>query len=77
MGEGSTLGTDELVSVGIHPANGNNSIAINGGAQTINMGSAIPGQIVNFVLTYDCATGTYTLGAKFSTSATFSYVSDR
>jgi len=69
---GTTFGFAELISVGIRPGNGNNSIAVNGGAQTINLGSDIRGQIVDFVLNYDCVAGTYTLGAKFRASSTYS-----
>src|SRR6185369_17880556 len=65
----------ELISVGIKPASGgqfgNNVIVVNGGTQTINLGSTIPGQIVDFALTYDCTAGTYQLGAKFRASSTF------
>jgi alpha-D-xyloside xylohydrolase len=72
---GTHFGDNELISVGIRPGNGNNSIAVNGGAQTINLGSDIRGQIVDLVLTYDGFSGTYTLGAKFRASAGFTYTS--
>ncbi|MDB6147416.1 MAG: hypothetical protein JWO45_1080 [Spartobacteria bacterium] len=68
---GTTFGANELISVGIRPASGNNVIAVNGGAQTINLGSTIPGQIVDLVLTYDGQVGTYTLGAKFRANSTY------
>ncbi|HEY4282883.1 MAG TPA: alkaline phosphatase family protein, partial [Chthoniobacterales bacterium] len=67
---GGTNGS-ELISVGLRTANGNNTIAINGGAQTINLGSEIRGQIIDFVLNYDSTAGTYQLGAKFRASSTF------
>jgi alpha-glucosidase (family GH31 glycosyl hydrolase) len=72
---GTTFGSNELISVGIRPPNGNNAIAVNGGAQTINLGSDIRGQIVDLVLTYDGASGTYQLGAKFRASTGFTYTS--
>ena len=72
---GNTFGSNELISVGIRPGNGNNAIAVNGGAQTIDLGSDIRGQIVDLVLTYDGASGTYQLGAKFRASAGYSYTS--
>jgi alpha-D-xyloside xylohydrolase len=68
---GTHFGDNELISVGIRPGNGNNSIAVNGGAQTINLGSDIRGQIVDLVLTYDGLAGTYQLGAKFRASPTY------
>ncbi len=74
-GEGSTLGTDELVSVGITPSTGNDVIAVDGGTQTINLGSSVLGQIIDFILSYDSVMGTYTLQAKFRTSSTYSSVS--
>lgn len=73
--QGTHFGDDELVSVGLTPGTGNNSIAVNGGTQTINLGLTIPGQIVDFTLAYDCIAGTYTLGAKFRASGTFTYTS--
>ena len=69
--EGATFGASELISVGIRPANGNNHIAVNGGVQTIDLGSDIRGQIVDFILSYDGIAGTYTLNAKFRASATY------
>ncbi|GEM_PF-447306 len=74
-GQGATFGANELISVGIRPANGNNTIAVNGGVQTINLGSDIRGQIVDLVLTYDGLSGTYQLGAKFRASAGYTYTS--
>ena len=73
--EGTAFGTNELISVGLRPANGNTTIAVNGGAQTINLGSEIRGGIIDFSLAYDCVAGTYTLGAKFRASANFTTVS--
>ncbi|MFL6515700.1 MAG: TIM-barrel domain-containing protein, partial [Chthoniobacterales bacterium] len=71
---GGTNGS-ELISIGIKPLSagqfGNNVLVVNGGVQTINLGSTIPGQIVDLVLNYDCTAGTYQLGAKFRTSTTF------
>ncbi len=64
-----------MISVGIRPGNGNNSIAVNGGAQTINLGSSIPGQIIDLVLTYDGLSGTYMLGAKFRASSGYTFTS--
>ena len=72
---GTTFGANEIISVGIRPTNGNNVIAVNGGAQTINLGSTIPGQIVDFVLTYDGLSGTYSLGAKFRGSLGYTFTS--
>ena len=72
---GSTFGANELISVGMRPANHNTAIAVNGGAQTIDLGSDIRGQIVDLVLTYDGLSGTYRLGAKLRTSAGFTYTS--
>jgi len=74
-GEGTTFGTDELISVGLIPGSGNETIAVNGGAQTINLGATIPGQIIDFELTYDCVAGTYTLGAKFRANTTYTITS--
>ena len=73
--EGSTFGTSELISVGLRPANGNTTIAVNGGAQTINLGSEIRGAVVDFSLSYDCVSATYTLGTKFRSSTAFTTVS--
>ncbi len=79
-GTGS-FGANELISVGIHPADGNNTIAINGGTgvtphgQIINLGTDLRGQIIDFVLTYDGLSGTYTLGAKLRSNSNFTYVS--
>lgn len=72
-----TFGSGELVSFGLTPGTGNNSIFVDGlGASTsINLGSSIPGQIVDFRLTFDAIAGTYTLEAKFRASGTFSSVS--
>src|SRR5207237_9539026 len=67
---GGTNGS-ELISVGLRPANGNNTIAVNGGTQTINLGSEIRGAIIDFILNYDCTAGTYQLGAKFRGTSTF------
>lgn len=69
--QGATFGAGELISVGLRPGNGNNRIAVNGGAQTIDLGADIRGQVVDLDLQYDCAAGTYTLGAKFRASPTF------
>ncbi|MEY2537204.1 MAG: alpha-D-xyloside xylohydrolase [Verrucomicrobiota bacterium] len=73
--QGTTFGANELISVGLRPANGNNTIAVNGGAQTINLGSEIRGQVVDFVLNYDGLSGTYQLGAKFRASAGYLFTS--
>jgi len=78
---GTHFGDNELISVGIHPADGNNTIAINGGTgvipngQTINLGTDLRGQILDFTLTYDGLSGTYTLGAKLRTSSTYTFAS--
>lgn len=75
---GSTFGANEMISVGIIPYNGsqfgNNIIAVNG-VQVINLGSSVLGAVVDFVLTYDGLSGTYTLGAKFRASAGYNYAS--
>jgi alpha-D-xyloside xylohydrolase len=78
---GTHFGDNELISVGIHPADGNNTIAVNGGTSvtphgpTINLGSDLRGQVLDFTLTYDGLSGTYTLGAKLRSSTTFTFVS--
>ncbi|MEY2486186.1 MAG: alpha-D-xyloside xylohydrolase [Verrucomicrobiota bacterium] len=72
---GTTFGSNELISVGIRPANGNNAIAVNGGVQTIDLGSDIRGQVVDLVLNYDGLSGTYQLGAKFRASAGYLFTS--
>lgn len=69
--QGATFGASELISIGIRPGNGNNRLAVNGGAQTIDLGADIRGQVVDLVLDYDCTAGTYVLGAKFRAGATF------
>lgn len=69
--QGATFGANEIISVGMRPANGNTTIAVNGGAQTINLGSEVRGQIIDLFLTYDGQAGTYTLGAKFRASSTY------
>ncbi len=68
---GTTFGANEIISVGMRPASGNNSIAVNGGAQTINLGTDLRGQIIDLFLTYDGQAGTYTLGAKLRSNATY------
>jgi alpha-D-xyloside xylohydrolase len=73
---GTHFGDNEIISVGIHPADGNNKIFAGGSVNnTIDLGSSIPGQIVDLILTYDGAAGTYTLGAKFRTSSSYSFIS--
>jgi len=47
---GTHFGDNELISVGIRPGNGNNTIAVNGGAQTINLGSSVLGQVIDLDL---------------------------
>src|SRR5205814_8705940 len=69
---GTHFGDNELISVGIRPGNGNNTIAVNGGVQTINLGSSVHGQVVDLVLTYDGLSGTYLLGAKFRATSGYS-----
>ncbi|HEY3664252.1 MAG TPA: TIM-barrel domain-containing protein [Chthoniobacterales bacterium] len=71
--QGTTFGANEIISVGIRPGNGNNLIAVNGGAQTIDLGSDIRGQIVDLLLNYDGLSGTYQLGAKFRGSTGYSF----
>ena len=73
--EGTHFGDNELVSVGLRTGNGNTTIAVNGGAQTINLGSELRGVIIDFVLSYDGLAGTYTLGAKLRTSSSYSFTS--
>lgn len=72
---GTHFGDNELISVGIRLGNGNNSIAVNGGAQTINLGSSVLGQVIDLVLTYDGLSGTYLLGAKFRATSGYSFTS--
>ena len=72
---GATFGANEIISVGIRPGNGNNTIAVNGGAQTINLGSSVLGQVIDLVLTYDGLSGTYMLGAKFRASSGYTFTS--
>jgi alpha-D-xyloside xylohydrolase len=74
-GQGAHFGDDELISVGLTPATGSNEIAVDGGGATINLGSTVPGQIIDFTMSYDCTAGTYTLGAKFRASSTYTMVS--
>jgi alpha-D-xyloside xylohydrolase len=79
-GNGS-FGANEVISVGIHPADGNTTIAVNGGTgvnpagQTINLGADLRGQIIDFILTYDGLSGTYTLGAKLRASTNYTFTS--
>jgi phosphatidylinositol-3-phosphatase len=76
--QGGTFGANELISVGIKPYDGsqfgNNVIAVNG-LPAINLGTTVLGQIVDFTLTYDGASGTFRLGAKLRSSAGYSYYS--
>ena len=72
---GTHFGDNELISVGIRPGNGNNTIAVNGGAQTINLGSSVLGQVIDLVLTYDGLSGTYSLGAKFRATSGYTFTS--
>jgi alpha-D-xyloside xylohydrolase len=72
---GTTFGANEIISVGMRPGNGNNAIAVNGGAQTIDLGSDIRGQIVDLILNFDGLSGTYQLGAKFRASAGYTFTS--
>ena len=74
--QGNTFGSSELLAFGLLPANGNNVISLFGtSAITLNLGSAIPGRIVDFTLSFDTLASTYTLGAKFREDATFTSVS--
>jgi len=72
---GTHFGDNEIISVGVRPGNGNNTIAVNGGAQTINLGSSVLGQVVYLILTYDGLSGTYSLGAKFRASSGYTFTS--
>ena len=70
--QGNTFGSFELLSFGLQPANGNNVISIFGtNSVTLDLGSAIPGRIVDFSLSFDTNASTYTFGAKFREDATF------
>jgi alpha-D-xyloside xylohydrolase len=66
----------ELLSVGIHPSDGNNKVFAGGSVnQTIDLGADIRGQIVDFMVNYDGLSGTYRLGAKLRASVGYSFVS--
>ncbi len=72
---GTHFGDNELISIGVRPPNGNNSIVVNGGVQTINLGSSVLGQVIDLILNYDGQSGTYSLGAKFRASAGYTFTS--
>jgi len=75
-GAGSTFGSFELLSFGLAPGTGNNAIFVGGSSNTnINLGSGIPGQIVDFRLLFDTTAGSYTLGAKFRADSSYTTVS--
>jgi len=73
---GSGFATNELLSVGIDDSTGNNTIFIGGSApNSIDLGSSLLGSIVNLEIDFDAAAGTYTVGAKFDSSPTFTTAS--
>ena len=73
---GTSFAANELLSFGLKPSTGNNAIFVTDSAgQTIPLGAEIRGQIIDFKLDYDCAMGTYTLGAKFRASTSYTTVS--
>jgi hypothetical protein len=80
---GTHFGDNEILSVGIHPADGNNKIFAGGSVmKTIDLGTDIRktdgganAPIVDIILTYDGLSGTYTLGAKLRTSSGYSFIS--
>jgi glycosidase len=70
--QGTSFAANELLSFGLNPSTGNNAILVKGSVnQTINLGSEIRGQIIDFKLDYDSVFGTYVLGAKFRSSSTY------
>lgn len=74
--QGVTFGSGELVAFGLTPGTGNNKLSIYGNTnQSIDLGSSILGQTIDLCLQYNTSTGTFTLGAKFRSSSTYSYVS--
>lgn len=76
IGGAGAFGTGELISFGLTPGTGNNSIFVGGLSNTdINLGSDIRGAVINFRLTFDATSGTYTLGAKFNSNPTYTNVS--
>jgi alpha-D-xyloside xylohydrolase len=73
---GTHFGDNEILSVGIHPVDGNNKVFAGGSVnQTIDLGSSTLGQVVDFILNYDGLSGTYQLGAKFRASSGYTFVS--
>ncbi len=73
---GATFGANEMLSFGLLPAAGSKAIYVHGSTyQIINLGTDLRGSIINFKLDYDTVTGAYTLGAKLSTSTTYTSVS--
>jgi hypothetical protein len=74
--QGTSFAANELLSFGLNPSTGNNALLVKGSVnQTINLGSEIRGQIIDFKLDYDSVFGTYILGAKFRSSPTYVTVS--
>lgn len=74
--QGSTFGSSELLSWGLTPGTGNTSIAVFGLANTtINLGSEIRGAVIDFSLAFNSLNSTFTLGAKFRASGSFTTVS--
>ena len=74
--QGTSFAANELLSFGLNPSTGNTALFVAGSVnQTIPLGSEIRGAVVDLKLDYDCALGTYTLGAKFRASPTYVTVS--
>jgi hypothetical protein len=74
-GAGSTFGANELLSFGLQPATGNNSIFIGGSVNaSINLGTELRGAVIDFDVIYNTALGTYDVGAKIRSNPTFTRV---
>lgn len=72
---GVSFGSGELVAFGLSPTNGNNKISVYGSTNlSIDLGTSLLGQLVDFYLRYNSSAGTYTLGAKLRSSSTYTYV---
>lgn len=74
---GSSFGGNELLSIGLTPGSGNDSIFVgdSGGSKTINLGSNVLGAILNFEVDFDAGAGTYIARAKFDSDLSFTAVS--